>query len=225
MLERLRLLITETDIEKIKNTKIFIIGIGGVGGACLEGLVRTGFENITICDNDTIDISNLNRQIISNNNNIGKYKCDIAEERAKSINPNIKITKVISFIDETNIQDLHLENYDYIIDTEDTTNTKILLIKESIKHKIKIISSMGTGNRIDPSKLIITNIWKTNNDPLAKKIRSILRKEKINAKIPVISSLELPKKTNSKTVGSTAFVPNSAGLLAASYIFQDILKK
>ncbi len=225
MLERLKLLISNENIDKIKNSKIIIIGIGGVGGSCLEGLVRTGFENITIVDNDIIDESNLNRQIITNSHNIGQYKCDIAEKRAKDINPNINITKKIQFIDETNITDLKLENYDYIIDTQDTTNTKILLIKESIRLNKKIISSMGTGNRIDPSKLTITNIWKTNNDPLAKKIRNLLRKERITAKIPVISSTELPIKTNSKTVGSTAFVPNSAGLLIASYIFQNTIKK
>ena len=225
MLERLKLLISNENIDKIKNSKIIIIGIGGVGGSCLEGLVRTGFENITIVDNDIIDESNLNRQIITNSHNIGQYKCDIAEKRAKDINPNINITKKIQFIDETNITDLKLENYDYIIDTQDTTNTKILLIKESIRLNKKIISSMGTGNRIDPSKLIITNIWKTNNDPLAKKIRNLLRKERITAKIPVISSTELPIKTNSKTVGSTVFVPNSAGLLIASYIFQNTIKK
>jgi len=225
MLERIELLINKDQINKIKKTKIIIIGVGGVGGAALEGLVRSGYENITIVDNDTIDESNLNRQIITTKEYIGQYKCEIAEKRAKSINPNINIKTIPSFITKDNINELNIANYDYIIDTQDTTETKILLIKEAIKNKIKIISSMGTGNRIDPSKLIITNIWKTNNDPLAKKIRHLLREEKINAKIPVISSTELPIIKSNKAIGSTPFVPNTAGFMLASYIFKDTIKE
>ena len=225
MLERLRLLINEKQIEQIKNTKVIIIGIGGVGGAALEALIRTGINNITIVDKDVIDESNLNRQIISNKENIGMNKCDIAAKRALSINPKINIKSIISFINKDNIDTLNIKEYDYIIDTQDTTETKILLMKEALKYNKKIISSMGTGNRLDPSKLIITDIWKTNYDPLAKKIRKLLRDENIKAKIPVISSTEQPIKTGSKTVGSTAFVPNTAGFLLASYVFNDIIKK
>lgn len=224
MFERLELLIGEDNINKIKNKKVLLVGVGGVGGACLEALVRIGIGNITIIDHDKFDITNLNRQILSNRNNIGNSKVLEAQIRALSINPDICINPLEMFLNESNIDEINIDSYDYIIDCCDTVTTKLLLIKESIKHNIKIISSMGTGNRTDPTKLKITNIWDTNYDPLAKVMRKLLRDNHINKKITVLTSSEQPIKTNSRTVASCALVPNTAGLYIASFIFNDIIK-
>ena len=223
MLERLKLILKEEQIEKFQNSNILLVGVGGVGGSCLEALVRSGLKNITIIDNDTFDKSNLNRQILSNQNNLNKSKVKEASLRAKGINPTICIKEYEMFLNEANIDEIEYNKYDYIIDCCDTITTKLLLIKKSIEYNIKIITSMGTGNRLDPSKLIITNIWKTNNDPVAKIMRKLLRDNHINKKIPVVTSTELPIKTGCRTPGSTAFVPNAAGFFIASYVFNDII--
>ena len=223
MFERLELIISKEQINKLKKANILLVGVGGVGGSVLEGLVRSGIEHITIIDMDKFQESNLNRQIISNRNNIGNSKVKEAQLRALSINPNIDIKIYEMFLDESNIDEIKdINKYNYIIDCCDSTNTKILLIKKALEYNIKIITSMGTGFRLDPSKLVITDIWKTDNDPLAKKIRSILRKENIKAKIPVLTSKEIPINKG-KTIGSAYFVPNCAGIFIANYIFNDII--
>ena len=225
MFERTNLIINKEDMEKIRNTKILLVGVGGVGCSCLEALVRLGYINITIIDNDIFDISNLNRQLFSNINNIGQYKVLEAQKRAKSINPDILLKTYQMFLDESNIDEIEINEYDFIIDACDSVNTKLLLMKKAIEHNINTISSMGTGRRIDPTKLIITNIWKTNNDPLAKKMRKLLKDNHINKKIPVVTSTELPIKTNTTTIGSCYLVPNAAGIILASYILNNTIKK
>ena len=225
MFDRLKLLLNEDIIDKFKNIKILIIGIGGVGGYSLESLVRSGFENITIVDKDIIDESNLNRQIISLNSNIGKSKVDIAKIRCLDINPNCNINTINEFILEDNIDLLNLSDYDYIIDACDTITTKILLIDYCTTNNIKLISSMGTGNRLDSTKLCITKLSKTYNDPLAKNIRRILKEKNIKADPNVIWSSELPIKNNSRTPGSIVLVPMQAGNLCASYIIKNELFK
>ena len=223
MLERLELIISKEQIDKLHKVNILLVGVGGVGGSVLEGLVRSGIENITIVDGDVFQESNLNRQILSNINNISNSKVIEAQKRAISINPSINIKTYNLFLTEDNIGEIKdIDKYNYIIDCCDTVNTKIILIKIALKYNIKIISSMGTGFRCDPSKLVITNIWKTDSDPLAKKIRSILRKENIKDKIPVLTSRELPI-SKGKTIGSSYFVPNCAGIYIANYIFNDII--
>lgn len=223
MLERLEYLINPNDLEAFTNINVLLIGVGGVGGACLEALVRLGLKNITIIDNDVFEISNLNRQILSNRNNIGKSKVKEAILRANSINPNIHIDGIETFLDSSNIDEIDYTKYTYIIDCCDTMTTKLLLIKKSIENNIKIISSMGTGNRLDPTKLKLTNIWDTNYDPVAKAMRNLLRKNNINKKIPVLTSTEQPIKISSRKPGSTSLVPNVAGFYIASYIFNDII--
>lgn len=220
MFERLEKLLTKEQFNKIKNSNILILGIGGVGGYALEALTRMGVENITIVDKDIIDLTNLNRQIISLHSNIGQNKTDIAAKRCLDINPSIKIKSINKFI--LNVEELDLNKYDYVIDACDTVTTKIELIKYCKKNNIKIISCMGTGNRFDPTKLEIIDIYKTNNDPLAKIIRSLLRKEKIN-KLDVVASKEIPIKTD-RTPGSTSLVPSVAGIYMAYYVINDILK-
>lgn len=221
---RTDILIGNDNIKKISNINVLLVGIGGVGGSCLEMLIRSGINNITIIDYDIFEESNLNRQILSLNNNIGKSKVEVAKERILSINPECNITIYNKKLDNNLLNKLN-SNYDYIIDAIDDIKAKILLIKYAINNNIKIISSMGTGNRLDPSKLYITNIWKTENDPLAKKLRSELRKENIKYKLPVVTSKEVPVIKTNGPIGSMAMVPNTAGILLASFVINDIIEK
>ncbi len=225
MFERMELLLSEEQLNKISNLNILLVGVGGVGGACFEALVRLGVSNISIVDGDTFDLSNLNRQLLSTQSNIGHSKVKEAMLRAKLINPSISIKCYEMFLNEANINELDYTKYDYIVDCCDTMTTKLLLIKKSLEYNVKIISSMGTGNRLDPTKLEITNIWKTENDPVAKVMRKMLRDNDIKTKIPVLCSKEIPIKVSSRTVGSISLVPNVAGFYIASYIFNDIIGK
>lgn len=223
-LSRLELIMDENNLNQVKSLNIVLIGLGGVGGACFEALVRLGIENITVIDNDVFETSNLNRQILSNINNIGNNKTDEAIKRAKAINPNINITGIKAFI---NIDSLSLLNgsYDFIIDACDTITTKALLIEYALNNGIKIITCCGTGNKFHPEYLTITTLDKTINDPLSKDLRKMLRNKNITTKIPCVWSPELPIKTNSTTVGSNVLVPNTAGLLLASYVINNTIKK
>ena len=190
MFERVISLIGKTEFDKLKNIKVLIVGCGGVGGYALETLVRSGIENIDIIDFDKIDITNLNRQIITNKENINLYKVDEAKKRALSINPKIHINTFKLFLDKDNIDEILNNNYNYIIDACDSLDTKLELIKKSIYGKFKLISSMGTAKKIDPTKLEITTLDKTNYDPLAKVLRKKVRDLKINKKIYVVSTTE-----------------------------------
>lgn len=221
---RIEKLIGKENVNKIINTKVLIIGIGGVGGSALEMLVRSGICNIALIDFDTFEESNLNRQILSLKSNIGKYKVEVAKKRILSINPDCNVNTYNKKLDEKLIKELD-NNYNYIIDACDDIKAKVLLVKFAIYNNIKIISSCGTGNRINPEKLYITNIWKTEYDPLAKKFRHELRKENIKYKLPVVTSKEAPIIKEKGFVGSMSMVPNSAGCLLASYVIKDIINK
>lgn len=217
------MLINEDKLNKFINSHVLIVGIGGVGGACFEALVRMGINNISIVDGDSFSLSNLNRQLLSNRSNIGSSKVNEAYLRAISINPGICVNKYEMFLNEANINELDYTKYDYIIDCCDTMTTKLLLIKKALEYNIKIISSMGTGNRLDCTKLEITNIWKTDNDPVARVMRKMLRDNNIKYKLPVLCSKEIPIKIDSRTPGSVSFVPNVAGFYIANYVFNDII--
>lgn len=221
-LERLELQIGKEKINNIKNKTVLIIGLGGVGGYALESLVRSGVENLIIVDSDIIEETNLNRQLISLYSNIGKYKVDEFEKRIKDINPKAKITKINKFITEKNIDILFNGNIDYIVDACDTIKTKEQIIRECIKRNIKLISCMGMGRKIDPTKIQITDIRKTSYDPIAKAIRKMVKDEKIKEKIIVISSTEQPLESK-KHISSNSFVPGVAGLMCASYVINDII--
>lgn len=220
-LNRLELMIGSNNISKLNNATIAIIGLGGVGGSALESIVRSGINNIIIVDKDIVDITNLNRQVISLTNNIGMSKVDVAESRIKLINPNCNVVKLNMFLDDSNMNELFKYNIDYVIDACDTTDTKASLIKECINRNIKVISSMGTGNKFDPSKLEILDISKTSYDPLAKVMRRKLNDMGIKH-VMVVSSTETP--LNIEGIGSNSLVPNSAGILLASYVIRDIIK-
>ena len=223
MFDRIIKLIGKEKLNLIKSKKVLLVGLGGVGGSCLESLIRSGIENIVIIDYDTIDISNLNRQSITFNDIIGVYKVDAAYDFCKKINPNCNIKKYNIFLNEENIASIfNNENVDYIVDACDSVKTKKALIIEANKRKIKIISCMGTGNKLNPSLLNIVDISKTKNDPIARIIRKFCKDNKIK-KLSVVSSTEIPIKKD-KIISTMSFVPNTAGILLANYIILDIIK-
>lgn len=223
MFERLELLIGKDNVKKLNNTKVLVIGLGGVGGILTETLVRNGIENIIIIDNDTIDITNKNRQIIALDSSIGKKKTDVMKERLLDINSNCKVEIISDFIDKNNIDLLFKTPVDYVIDACDTVSTKILLIEECLKRNIKVISSMGMGKKTDLSKLKIMDIRKTSYDKLAKVVRKKLKDDGINEKVMVLSSDEEPIDTK-ENIGSYSPLTSYAGLLIADYVIKDIIK-
>ena len=222
---RLEKVIGEDNVSLINNICVLILGVGGVGGYVAEALARSNIGKLILVDFDVVDESNINRQIIALESTIGMKKVDVLEKRIKEINSGCEVIKIDKFIDLENYLELFEYNIDYFVDACDTMTVKKAVIKECIKRKINFISSMGTGNKLDPSKLEIVDIRKTVNDPLAKVIRKFVKDEKINGKVMVLSSTELPVKTGERTPGSTAFVPASAGLLIASYVVRQFIKK
>ncbi len=220
MYDRIINLIGNDKFNMIKSTKILLVGVGGVGGFAFEGLIRSGFEDITIIDNDKIEITNLNRQLITNLSNIGKSKVVIAKDIANNISKNIKIKPIEAFLSKNNINILE-NDYDYIIDACDTINTKLELIRFAEHNNIKIISCMGMGNRVDASKIEITKLNKTNNDPLAKKLRKLVKDNNLNTNVLVVCSKEIPIKK--REVNSMITSPGIAGLLIVNYIINDII--
>lgn len=214
-------------MNKLKNSRVIIFGVGGVGGYVIEALTRSGINQIDIVDFDTISITNLNRQIIALHSTVGKLKIDVMKERMIDINPNIVVNTYPVFLDDTNIESFNLSQYDYVVDAIDSVTSKILLIEYCVKNNIKIISSMGTGNKLDPSLFKISDISKTSVCPLAKVIRYELRKRGINH-LKVLFSTETPIKNfvegegNKLAPSSISFVPSSAGLLIASEVIKDL---
>lgn len=222
MFDRTISLVGEENFKKIKEKTVLIVGLGGVGGYAAESLVRSGIHHLILIDHDNIDKTNINRQIISTTNNIGLSKVDEFKKRIQEINPDCNVIIHKIFLDRTN-QDI-LDNYqiDYIVDCCDSTDTKKLLINYSLNKNIKLISSMGTANKLDPTKLEIIDIRKTSYDPLAKILRKYVNDLKTNKKIMVISSTEQPLQR--KNLSTLIFVPATAGLLCGNYIINDIIK-
>lgn len=221
MFERLELLIGKEALEKIGRVNILLVGVGGVGGTCLEALVRSGVQNITIIDGDNFQVSNLNRQILATLDDIDKPKVEVAIKRMLSINDKLNITGKKLYLNEENIGSLG--KYDFIIDACDDVKVKLGLMKYAEENNIHLISSMGTGKRLNPSDVIITRLDKTSNDPLAKKIRYEARKLGLNLKIPVVCSKEEPISSD-KVVASSIFVPSTAGLTIAHYIIEKVIR-
>ena len=221
---RLESLIGEENIEKIKKLNVLIIGLGGVGGYVIESLIRCGVGHITLVASDTIKPSNINRQIIATSRNNNKYKTREWKKRIKLINKDANVSIINTHITEDNIECLFTYKYDYIIDACDTTKVKVKLIRECHDKGIKLVSSMGTANKIDATRVRITTLDKTETDPLAKKIRHDLGKDRVLMKdVTVVTSDEKP--INTKMLGSTSFVPATAGLFITNYIINDVIKK
>lgn len=224
-LERLKLITNEKIISKLAEKHVLILGLGGVGSYAAEAIVRSGVGTVTIIDNDIIDITNLNRQLMTNTLNVGLNKTDVLFERLKLINPNVIVNKINLTILPDNIDIIFNNNPDFIIDACDTLITKKELIRKSKKYNVKLISSMGMANKFDPTKIEIIDIRKTSYDPLAKIIRKMVNDEKIKGKVTVVSSTEKPALNQSKTLGSTSFVPSTSGLFCASHVINSFIKE
>lgn len=213
------------NLEILHSKSVLVLGCGGVGSYVVEGLVRSGIEKLILVDFDVIDESNINRQIMTYQDNIGLLKVDVLEERIKKINSNCQVIKISNFIDSDNLSILFDEKVDFFVDACDTVSTKMSVIEECSRRGIPFISCMGTGNKMDPSKLEIVDINKTYNDPLARVIRKFVKDKRIKGKVIVLSSTELPIKVYDRTPGSLMFVPACAGIMIASYIVRLFIKK
>ena len=223
--DRFKKLIGEDSFENISSKTVLVVGVGGVGGYVVEAFVRSGIGKIIIVDGDMVDETNINRQIIALSSTVGQSKVDVFEKRIKDINEKCEVIKINKFIDASNIDILFDYEFDYLVDACDTVSTKLALIDRCILEKRKFISSMGTGNKLDPSLLEIVDVRKTVNDPLARIVRKHVKDKRINDKVLVLSSRELPIKTGDRIPGSTSFVPSSAGLLIASYIIRTFINE
>ena len=214
----------EQKMEKLNKSSVIVFGIGGVGGAVLEALVRGGIGTVAVVDKDIVDITNINRQIIATNDNIGEKKVDVAEKRALSINPDINFKKYNLFYLPENAEEIDLDKYDFIVDAIDNVTAKLELIERANKLNIPIISSMGTGNKLHPELFEIADINKTSVCPLARVMRRELKNRGVK-KLTVVYSKEEPIKTANSVPGSVSFTPPVAGYLMASYVINKLLEE
>lgn len=230
---RTELLIGKEAMETLNKAHIAVFGIGGVGGYVVEALVRSGIQHIDLIDNDTVSLTNLNRQIIATHSSVGKYKVDVMKERILDINPAAEVNVYKCFyLPETKNQ-FDFKKYDYVVDAIDTVTAKIQLIVQAKEAKTKIICAMGAGNKMDPTQFEVTDISKTSVCPLARVIRQECKKRGIT-NVKVVYSKEkaiVPKYTegaelkgNYPAPGSNAFVPSTSGLIIASEIIKDLIK-
>lgn len=245
---RTELLIGKEGIDKLKNSKVAVFGIGGVGSFVVEGLVRAGVENFVLIDDDKVCLTNLNRQIIATRKTIGKYKVDVMKERILEINPNANVETHQEFYMPNSESNIINNELSYVVDCVDTVTAKIEIITQCKKLNIPVISAMGTGNKLDPSRFEITDIYNTNICPLAKVMRKELRKRNIDSLKVIYSkeepikpdeTLECSCKTNcicppgtkrkcaerNQVPGSISFVPSVAGLMIAGEVVKDIINK
>lgn len=228
-LSRTKMLIGEENIKRIKNSRVAVFGIGGVGGYTAEILARSGVGSIDLIDSDKVDITNLNRQIIATHKTVGMLKVDAAKERIEDINPETVVTTHNIFFDSTTAESFDFANFDYIVDAIDTVSSKILLVLKAKEKGIPIISCMGTGNKLNAAQLEVTDIFKTSVCPLAKVMRYELKKRGIN-KLKVVYSKEEPIKpiiqqeqSGRHIPASSAFVPAAAGVIIAGEVIKDII--
>ena len=211
----------EEKLKKLANSNVMVFGVGGVGGHCIEALVRMGIENITVVDGDTIDITNINRQLIATQSTVGRAKVEVIKERLLDINPNANIKTINKmYLPETR-DEFDFDGYDYIVDAIDNVTAKLDIICRAKENGIDVISSMGTGNKLEPTMLEVSDISKTSVCPLAKVIRKELRKREIKD-VKVIFSKEEPK-VRANPPGSVSFVPPVAGMIMASEVVKGIV--
>lgn len=211
------------DINQLKNKTVAIVGIGGVGGYVAESLARSGVGKLILVDYDVVDETNINRQIIALHSTIGKEKVSLMEERIHDICEDTQVVSYRIMYGEENRYDIFSEKIDFLVDACDIVRSKQILITECLNRGIPFISSMGTGNRLDSSKLTVTDLAKTEGDPLARIMRKWAKDRGIRTPIPVLYSSELPIKTGTRQPGSLIFVPASAGLLIGGYIVRYFL--
>ncbi len=214
----------EQKMEKLNKSSVIVFGIGGVGGAVLEALVRGGVGTVAVVDKDTVDITNINRQIIATNDNIGEKKVDVAEKRALSINPCINFKKFDLFYLPETAEEIDLSQYDFIVDAIDNVTAKLELIQRANELNVPIISSMGTGNKLHPELFEIADINKTSVCPLARVMRRELKNRGVK-KLTVVYSKEEPIKTENSVPGSVSFTPPVAGYLMAGYVINKLIEE
>ena len=224
MNERSIKLVGRDNFDKIQSKAVCVVGLGGVGGYAVEGLVRSGIRKFILVDYDVVDESNLNRQIITNEKNIGRYKTDVCEERIMAINSGCKVIKINMKLDKNNIGMLFNYNFDYLIDACDTIMIKCELIRYCLNKGINFISSMGTGNKMEPSMLSVMDIKDTSYDPIARIIRKYLRDNCIYGKVMVVCSIEQGNKFEGN-IPSMMFVPAVSGILCANYVIKKIIEE
>lgn len=236
---RTELLVGREGMQRLQNARVAVFGIGGVGGHVVEALVRSGVGALDLIDNDTVSVTNLNRQIIATRSTIGQYKVDVAKERVLDINPDAKITTYRTFYMPETASQFDFTQYDYVVDAIDTVTGKLELIMQAKEAGVPIISSMGAGNKMDPSAFKVADIYQTNVCPLAKVMRRELKKRGVK-KLKVVYSEEQPivpdedlalacreqegvSESRRQIPGSNAFVPSVAGLILAGEIVKDLI--
>ena len=235
-LQRTELLIKEEGIEKLQSANILIVGLGGVGSFAAEFLVRSGIGNLTIVDGDTVDITNINRQLPALSSTIGKNKTDVVAERILDINPEINLKKINEFLEPERMEEiLTQEKFDYVLDCIDSLSPKLALIITCKRKKIKLVRAMGAGGKTDPSKVMVRDISKTNNCFLAKQIRKKLKKEQIHKGFRCVFSTEIQDENSLKMTdgsnykksfyGTISYMPAIFGLYAAAEVIRFLLKK
>ncbi len=232
---RSEMLLGREALDKLKNSKVAIFGIGGVGSYVAEGLIRSGVGHLVFIDHDEVAISNINRQIHATSKTVGQPKAELMKARALEINPNIEVTTHIEVYNAESKDRLIKEDYDYVVDAIDMVTSKLLMVEQCQEMNIPIMCSMGTGNKLDPTKFEVTDIYKTSICPLAKVMRQELKKRRVK-KLKVVYSKELPitpqaikdetvksTVTRRQTPGSVGFVPSVAGMIIASEVVKDLI--
>lgn len=219
--DRLKILVKDK-FKNIESLRVLVLGVGGVGGYVVESLVRCGISKIILVDYDTVDETNINRQIIATHKTIGLPKVDVFENRIKEISPNCEVIKIKEKITVENIDLLFQDEVDFYVDACDTISVKQEFLKCCLENKKKFIMSMGTANKICPEKLEIIDLSKTSYDPIAKILRKYMKDKKLKGRVPVVASKEEPIKAEGR-LGSVSFVPSTAGLLITSYIIREVL--
>jgi tRNA A37 threonylcarbamoyladenosine dehydratase len=221
---RTQMLLGQDAIELLNKKRVAVFGIGGVGGYVCEALVRSGIGSFDLIDSDKVSITNLNRQIIATHKTIGMYKVDVMKERMLDINPDVNVEVHRCFFLPENADDFDFQKYDYVVDAVDTVTAKIELILRAKKDGVPIISAMGAGNKLDPSRFKVADIYETTVCPLARVMRRELKKRDIES-LKVVYSDEAPIKTDADFPGSTAFTPAAMGLVIAGEIVKDLSVK
>ncbi len=217
-------------MEKLKNSKVLVFGIGGVGGHAAEAIVRSGIGEIHLVDSDRVSVTNINRQIIADESTVGRLKTEVMEKHLKLINPELRVKCFNIFYTPENADEIDLSDYSYIVDAIDSVPSKVELIERAKRENIPIISSMGFGNKLNPTEIEVADISKTEVCPLARSIRRLLRQKGINH-LKCVYSKEVPKMPDApiedkgkRTVGSVAFVPSVAGIIIASEVIKALIK-
>lgn len=235
-LERTELLIKENNLEKLRNSNVLVVGLGGVGSFAAEFLARAGIGKMTIVDGDAVDLSNINRQLPALHSTVGKLKTEIMSDRLLDINPDLELQKLDEFLNPENMEEiLNSQKFDYVLDCIDSVSPKIALIKAARRKKIKIVSCMGAGGKIDPSKVMVRDISKTHNCFLAKQVRKRLKKEGINKGFRCVFSNEIQNEESLKMTdgsnfkksfyGTISYIPAIFGLYAAAEVVNYLISK